>query len=56
MSTDQDPRERPPAPPQRAQDDEHALSLVDYIDNVDRTAFRRALEHRFNYYRISRPD
>jgi hypothetical protein len=26
------------------------------MDNVDRTAFRRALEHRFNYYRVSRPD
>ena len=55
MPTDQEPRDTP-SPPQRPQEDEDTLSLVDFLDNVDRTAFRRALEHRFNYYPLPRTD
>jgi hypothetical protein len=55
MPTDHDPRDTPLEPPQ-AQDDDDTLSLVDFIDSVDRTAFRRALEHRFNYYPLPRTD
>lgn len=55
MPTDQEPRDTP-SQPERAQEDEDTLSLVDFLDNVDRTAFRRALEHRFNYYPLPRAD
>lgn len=55
MPTDQDPRDTSPQP-QRAEEDDDTLSLVDFIDSVDRTAFRRALEHRFNYYPLPRTD
>ncbi len=54
MPTDQEPRDTP-SQPERAQDDEDTtLSLVDFLDNVDRLAFRRAIEHRFNYYPLRR--
>jgi hypothetical protein len=55
MSTDQKPRD-PASQTEQPREDEDTLSLVDYLDNVDRTAFRRALEHRFNYYPLPRPD
>jgi len=55
MPTDQEPRDTNPQP-QGPKEDEDTLSLVDFLDNVDRTAFRRALEHRFNYYPLLRND
>jgi hypothetical protein len=57
MPTDQEPHETPQQP-QRAQEDDDtlALSVVDFIDSMDRLAFRRALDQRFNYYRIVRVD
>ena len=47
MSTDQEPRDTN-SQPQRPREDEDTLSLVDFLDSVDRTAIRRAIEHRFN--------
>ena len=55
MPTDQEPHDTNPQT-QRPEEDEETLSLVDFLDSVDRTAFRRALEHRFNYYPLPRTD
>ena len=54
MPTDQDPRNTPP--PQKAPEEDETLTVVDFIDSIDRTAFRRALEQRFNYYPVPRTD
>ena len=55
MPTDQDPRDTT-SQPQQVQEDEETVSLVNFFDSVDRMAFRRALEHRFNYYPLPRTD
>lgn len=55
MPTDQDPRDTSPQP-QRSRDDEDSVTVIDFIDSMDRTAFRRALEQRINYYPLPRTD
>jgi hypothetical protein len=53
MPTDQKSNEKAQQPG-RAEDDLDRVSLVDYLDNVDRAAFRRALALRDTYYPLSR--
>jgi hypothetical protein len=53
MPADKDPHDSP-LQPLHAPDDDDSLSIVDYLDSVDRAAFRRALGQRNNYYPISR--
>jgi hypothetical protein len=55
MPTDQEPHD-PQSQPQLPKEKEDTFSLVDFLDSVDRTAFRRAIEHRFNYYPLRRAD
>ena len=50
--TDDKPLDTPPAA--RPPDEDKRLSVVDFIDSVDRDAFRRALVKRCNYYPIPR--
>jgi len=49
MPTDKKPREKP-AESNQTRDSREALSLVDFFDQMDRAAFRRALEHRDSVY------
>jgi len=43
-----------PSEPSRTRDEIDSVSLVDFLDDVDRAAFRRALELRDSYYSPSR--
>ena len=52
--TDEKSHDTPPV--QRPTDEDDGLSVVDFIDSVDRDAFRRALGKRCNYYPIPRAD
>jgi hypothetical protein len=49
------PRDEPrnePAEPSSRHESSEAMSLVDYFDQMDRDAFRRALEYRDSYFPI----
>ena len=43
-----------PSKPRRTVDEAETVSLVDFLDDVDRAAFRRALELRDSYYPLIR--
>jgi hypothetical protein len=55
MPSEKEPREKSPQP-RTIPEDADFPSLVDFLDRVDRAAFRRALEQRYNYYPIPRGD
>lgn len=53
MPTDQNSNDQPQKP-RRNPEDPDIVSLVDYLDTVDRAAFRRALALRDTYYPLTR--
>ena len=54
MPTDTDPSSEIPSKPRRTPEEVDTISLVDYLDDVDRAAFRRALALRDTYYPLTR--